>query len=133
MNPQIRYASLAATSVPATAIVGRTAVRCVSAAAENQWFIVDFLGRLIRPTYYTLRHYSSYNVEALRSWRLEGSSDGVSWTWIRVHDNDDSLQASGQSFSWPLECADFYSMFRILMTGPNSNNTWYSIVSVIFT
>ncbi|SPQ96010.1 unnamed protein product (mitochondrion) [Plasmodiophora brassicae] len=74
---KIRYASLAATSVPATAIVGRTAVRCVSAAAENQWFIVDFLGRLIRPTYYTLRHYSSYNVEALRSWRLEGSSDGV--------------------------------------------------------
>jgi hypothetical protein len=57
------------------------------------WFAVALTGGgACRPNAYTLRHYSSWDVEALRSWRLEGSSDGgLTWTPIRVHVDDASL------------------------------------------
>jgi hypothetical protein len=45
--------------------------RCVSSALENSWFVIDLKDREVNPTHYTLRHYASYDTEALRNWRLE--------------------------------------------------------------
>jgi hypothetical protein len=68
-------------SAPASAAIGREVVRCVSASKPNQWFTIDFTvsGKRIRPTAYTLRHYNSWDLEALRNWRFEGSINGMDW------------------------------------------------------
>lgn len=108
----------------ASHVVGRSAERCISSRAEGSWFSVD-LGAAVdlMPNKYTLRHYGSFDLEALRYWALQGSEDGVKWINLRVHVNDKSLERKGQSCSWDLEVkGDFFRVFRVLQTGLNSNN-----------
>ena len=65
-------------SKPMSAICGRDSVRCLTAETEDAWISLNFAnsGLRICPTYYSLRHYASWNIEALRSWNLEGSING---------------------------------------------------------
>jgi len=122
--------SLQHNSEPKNAMVGRTSVRCVSQPNPYQWFEIDFLDRRIIPAKYSLRHYSSYDTEALRNWNLEGSNDGTNWVCLRSHKDDASIISRGQSFSWDLPgITESYSRFRILMTGKNSNDHWYLALS----
>eukprot|EP01083_Nonionella_stella_P152455 488722_1 len=105
--------------------VGRKAARCITKSIENAWFGVDFKGLQINPTHYTLRHYVSNNC-CLRSWDFEGSRDGgKEWITIKKHTNDRSLQGKGSSHTWEVDqCNEFYSLFRIRMTGKNSSGDW---------
>ncbi|KMS93883.1 hypothetical protein BVRB_026960, partial [Beta vulgaris subsp. vulgaris] len=117
-------------SNPISAVVGRTAVRCVSQPSPNQWFVIDFLEHSIIPTHYTLRHYSSWDTEALRFWNLEGSNDGHNWVTLRSHSNDRSLNTRGATHTWDIpNITESYSHFRIYMTGLNSNEHWYLALS----
>lgn len=130
---RVEACSLQHNSMPKSAIVGREAVRCVSQPNQDQWFVIDFLDRRIVPTKYTLRHYSSYDTEALRNWRLEGSTDGTNWVCLREHRDDQSLKAKGQPHTWDItsttQPAESYSKFRIFMFGKNSNDHWYLALS----
>lgn len=47
----------------------------MSNEVKNQWFVIDLKGRLVVPSHYSLRHYSSFDVEALR-WVEEGVLQG---------------------------------------------------------
>ncbi len=144
---RVTMSSLQSDSKPASFLVGRTAVRCVTKAGSPTApasFVVDLLERRVRPTHYTLRHYSSFDKEALRDWTLSGSLDGFTWVTLKDHKGDMRLNAKGQCATWELapivsgsrdvaavssraavasdggDCA--YSKFRVQMTGPNSNN-----------
>jgi len=120
-------------SVDETAVVGREVVRCVTKADPNAWFAVDFVDKWVAPTHYTIRHYSSWDTECLRSWKFEASNDGgKSWLTLREHTNDESLNAMGAAHTWPITSplAEVgYQMFRIKMTGPNSNQHLYLALS----
>jgi hypothetical protein len=127
---RVEACSLQHNSQPKSAIVGREAVRCVSQPNQDQWFVIDFLERRIVPSKYTLRHYSSYDTEALRNWNLEGSTDGTNWVCLRAHRDDLSLQKKGQAITFEIQnCTESYSKFRIFMTGKNSNDHWYLSLS----
>lgn len=63
-------------------------VRCVTSATPNMWFQVDFKDKIIRPSHYTIKHYNSWDTEALRNWVLEGSMDAQKWVLIKEHKND---------------------------------------------
>ena len=115
---------LAADSEPASAIVGTSAVRCVTAPRPNAWFALDFNERSIAPTHYSLRHYSSWDTEALRTWTFEASVDGQNWIILRSHIDDTSLNAKGATHTWNLPGSAtpvFYRYFRVLQRGLNSN------------
>ncbi len=121
-------------SKPVESVVGRDAVRCVSEAKPNMYFVIDFLNRAIRPTHYTLRHYTSWDTEALRHWRFEGSVDqGKSWVVLKTHDGDDALKSKGATHTWSLDLNSdkrtFYSQFRVFQWGPNSNSNHYLALS----
>jgi hypothetical protein len=59
----------------------------------NQWICWEFKTDTVRPTHYSLRSYA-------KSWRLEGSLDGVQWTEIdRRTDVDWDEDISRQSFA----------------------------------
>ena len=117
-------------SAPLSSIVGHEVVRCVTQPRQGSWMCVDLLDKALLLTAYTLRHYSSWDTEALRHWRLEGSADGERWTLLREHTNDDSLDAKGKAVTWMIDvnapgCARAYRMFRITQTGENSNKHHY--------
>ena len=96
-------------------VIGRFATRCVSEPEEAAWFSIDFGKQLkIKPTAYTLRHYTSWDTEALRNWNLEASNDGNEWIVIKKHENDESLHKRGQAHTWTIEeCNQYYRIFRI--------------------
>lgn len=88
------------------------------------WISID-LGpyRKVTPTYYTLRHGLNYKADSLRTWDLQGSTDGVNWKTIKRHANDRSLNAPFAHASWPIPGpVEGYRFFRILQNGHNSSN-----------
>eukprot|EP01083_Nonionella_stella_P195932 721256_1 len=122
-------------SKPINCVVGRSLVRCLTDFDESASITIHFGKRLkIKATHYTLRHFESRDTEALRNWNFEGSNDGVNWTLISEHKNDETLNEKGKSHTWDVpetkkdeaKTTDgYFSIFRIRMTGPNSNDNYY--------
>lgn len=79
------------------------------------------------PTHYTLRHYESYDIEALRNWKFQAARGGGAWVTIREHTKDAALDKKGKAHTWDLPEApsQFFNRFRVLQTGPNSNGNKY--------
>jgi len=125
----VTSSSLMHDSQPAFALVGRSAVRCVTKPADNSWYQVDFLKYKVKPTHYMLRHYISWDSEAARHWHLEASNDNKDWVVLKKHENDESLDAKGKCFTWPLHANEFFQRFRIRQTGLNSNRHNYLALS----
>ena len=78
-------------------------------------------GRSLRLDHYCLRS-DSFATYKLRNWNLQGTNDGVEWTTLRQHVNDQSLGLTRMSTAaWPVEgCQVAYRYFRVFKTGPNS-------------
>merc|ERR1719216_27357 len=113
-------------SAPATAICGRSVVRCVCMAEKNNWFMIDFRNLYIRLTHYTLRHYDSWDTECLRNWYLEGSNDLKKFKIIKEHKKDKSLFGKGAAHTWQVDTkGKRYRAYRIRQFGHNSNKHWY--------
>ena len=94
---------------------------------EDSWVAVDLgEGRSLRLDHYCLRS-DSFATYKLRNWNLQGTNDGVEWTTLRQHVNDQSLEDTPMSTAaWPVEGCDVaYRYFRIFNTGPNSGNVEY--------
>ena len=99
----------------------------------SSWFALDLGdGRSVIPTSYTLRHGANYRADALRNWDFQGSIDGVTWTMLRRHKNDASLNSGFATRTWPVpNQAQAYRYFRILQTGHNSSNHNFLLLSGI--
>ena len=121
----ITSSSLMSDSQALSALVGRISTRCVTKPHQRSWMQINIKDVKIKLTHYTLRHYNSWDTEALRYWNLEGSNDGQSWIPIRQHMDDKALRRVGASHTWPVDTNQYFSFFRIYMTGRNSNNHWY--------
>jgi len=48
---------------------------------------------------YTLRHSRGYSNSALRNWLLQGSKDGLNWTTLVTHTDDQRLTVPGYDLS----------------------------------
>lgn len=121
----VKSCELVRDSEPAFSWIGRGTVRCATRNLMNSWFSVDFIKKFIRPTHYSLRHYSSWDTEALRFWVFEGSNDENSWTIISQHQSDTSLKKRGATHTWKVNCSNAFRIFRIRLTGYNSNNHFH--------
>ena len=60
-------------------------------------FIFAFLGLWVIPNAYTLRHARGYGRSALRNWQFQVSKDGVTWTTLYDHQDDQSLNDPGST------------------------------------
>jgi ankyrin repeat protein len=121
--------SLMNNSEPITAICGRSLVRCVTVSEPRQWISVDLVDKWLVPTHYSIKHYSSWDTEALRNWRFDVSNDGKEWYTLKVHENDAVLTGKGATHTWALpnsgKATTPFRMFRIYQTGKNSNDHEY--------
>ncbi|KAL5201989.1 hypothetical protein ABZP36_012941 [Zizania latifolia] len=94
----------------------------------SSWWMVD-IGQehQLMCNYYTVRQDGSTTF--MRSWALQGSMDGRSWTSLRVHDDDKTICQPGQFASWPITGPSAllpFRFFRVMLTGPATgvSNTW---------
>lgn len=77
--------------------------------------------------YYTLRQDGSRAY--MRSWNLQGSLDGKTWTNLRIHENDQTVCKPGQFASWPIVGPNALLPFRfvrVILTSPttDASNPW---------
>src|SRR3989338_3552751 len=134
-NPHVqRIISVTASSITKgnpVELVGVVPTELWTKDVPASWFCVD-LGstRSVRVTHYTLRHGGNYRADSLRTWDLQGSLDGQSWTLLSRHSNDESLNSAFAVHSWPtLPLPTSFRYFRVLQTGHNSSNHNFLVLS----
>eukprot|EP01083_Nonionella_stella_P110673 324051_1 len=109
--------------------IGRGNVQAYTTNNKGSFFYVDLKKNKIQPAAYTLKngHYGDYH---LKAWNLEASNDGETWTCLKKHESDKSLKGEYKSQTWTLNNINqFYSLFRIVMTGTNGKNNWQLMCS----
>ncbi|EXB56306.1 BTB/POZ domain-containing protein [Morus notabilis] len=90
---------------------------------SSTWWMVDIgSNHQLMCNYYTLRQDGSRAY--IRSWSLQGSLDGKTWTNLSVHENDQTVCKLGQFASWPIVGPNAlrpFRFFRALLTGPTTD------------
>jgi hypothetical protein len=95
----------------------------------SSWFAVDLLHFQVLPRAYALRHGGNYKADSLRTWDFQGSNDGRTWTVIRRHTNDESLNGPFATATFEVHTTQRFRCFRILQTGHNSSNHNFLVLS----
>ncbi|KAJ6336427.1 hypothetical protein OIU78_012928 [Salix suchowensis] len=89
----------------------------------HAWWMIDIgQDHQLMCNHYTLRQDGSRAF--IRSWNLQGSLDGKTWTNLRVHENDQTICKAGQFASWPITGPQAllpFRFFRIVLTGPTTD------------
>jgi hypothetical protein len=85
----------------------------------GEWICCDFKTLRIGPTHYTLRAGHGFH---LKSWAVEGSNDGASWTEIDRHENNSDLNAYGTVKTFAVARSGSVHMIRLRQTGPSHSN-----------
>jgi hypothetical protein len=101
-----------------------------SGAEEGAWLCYDFYDKAVRLTAYTLMSHSGRDGGKgrcnLKSWRVEGSTDGVPWFTLDEQTGYDGLddQAASQGFPLSTEGNTLgeFRFVRLVLTGPSSSN-----------
>jgi hypothetical protein len=91
--------------------------------AANSWVCYDFGDARISLTHYSIRNRCDYDGHHLRTWRLEGSVDGLSWTELDREENNERLSGKGTiaSFAIAARHRKAFRMIRLQQTGKNSS------------
>ncbi|XP_062227782.1 BTB/POZ domain-containing protein At2g30600 isoform X2 [Phragmites australis] len=101
---------------------------CIEEGKKRSWWMVDIgQDHQLMCNYYTVRQDGSTTF--MRSWVLQGSMDGWSWTNLRVHEDDQTICQPGQFASWPIPGPPAllpFRFFRVALMGPAAgvSNTW---------
>jgi hypothetical protein len=78
----------------------------------GQRICLDFKTLRIEPTHYTMRSFS------LKSWAVEGSDDGASWTEIDRRENNSDLSIKGTVKTFVVSRSGSFGRIRLRQTGP---------------
>jgi hypothetical protein len=82
----------------------------------RQWICFDFKSLRIEPTHYTIR---TFLFDCLKSWTLEGSDDGVSWTEIDRRENNSDLDDTFAVKTFAVSRSGSFERIRLRQIGPN--------------
>ncbi|MFK0733478.1 MAG: discoidin domain-containing protein [Gloeotrichia echinulata HAB0833] len=91
----------------------------------NQWVQVDFLGRKVSLTHYTIQGRNDDNYHHLRNWVLQGSNDGVNFDVLDTRTNNSSINRSSWFLGVLGTSSNYYRYIRLTQTGANSEGDSY--------
>ncbi|XP_068632880.1 E3 ubiquitin-protein ligase Ufd4 isoform X2 [Battus philenor] len=92
---------------------------------DRRAFIAVDLGLHIIPSAYTLRHARGYGRSALRNWLFQMSIDGVTWSTLAAHNDEQALQEPGSTATWRLRADASYRYLRVQQNGKNASGQSY--------
>mmetsp|Transcript_5493 Transcript_5493/g.8535 ORF Transcript_5493/g.8535 Transcript_5493/m.8535 type:complete len:428 (+) Transcript_5493:90-1373(+) len=106
-------------------IVSREQTYTRSDDAKDSWFALDLGNRWLKVSKYTLQHGRDAARFLLRSWVLEGSADGKTWSILDTRTNDCSLDRAWATHSWDVHTDEFVRHVRVRIVGPDSDGGHY--------
>eukprot|EP01084_Bolivina_argentea_P302995 523073_1 len=114
-------------SQPSYEFIGRNKTRTLTQNLQPSFFYVDFGKYGLKPTHYTLRHYSTQAQYHLKCWEFQGSNDGTNWTCLKKHNDETSLKGASKSHTWKLSnnIDEYYSYFRVVLTSTIDGGYWH--------
>jgi hypothetical protein len=80
----------------------------------NEWICLDFKERRLAPTHYAI--WSGWL--PLKSWKVEGSSDGQNWTLLDKKNDNFDVKDDRSFRTFPLWSSPTVRMIRLTLTGP---------------
>jgi hypothetical protein len=86
----------------------------------------------ICPTWYTMSYYEGGHGYLLRYWQLLGSNDGQNFEVIKDHVNDESFLEEKPTHTFQVQCSKSYSVFRLLITGKDTDGWYFLAVRYVF-
>lgn len=95
---------------------------------NTAWWMVDLgQGHQLMCNHYTVRQDGSRAF--MRNWSFQGSMDGITWTNLRIHENDETVCKPGQFASWAVVGPNAllpFRFFRVVLSAPTSDaaNPW---------
>jgi hypothetical protein len=92
-----------------------------TASVERPWFLIDLTPSDIKviPTHYRIG--TGHNGAFLPiHWVFQGSTNGVDFVDLYVHDDDHTLSVHNPIHTFPLNCTEAFSYFKLIQTGDNS-------------
>ena len=94
--------------------------------SPNSWICIDFINRRIIPTHYTVGTSHDAN-NHLKSWVIEGSSDGNSWDKLDEQSNCSVMNGQRIVHTFPINTQNGkeYRFIRIRQTDKNWGNNNY--------
>ena len=87
-------------SPPASALVGREAVHCLTTLVREVWLCVELMAVYVRPSAYSLR--LPEPGQGVEEWRLQASNDGVHWTELLCHRRREGVEKGKTGRGWQL-------------------------------
>lgn len=105
--------------------IGREKVEAYTENTKNSFFSINLKKYKVKPNAYTLRN-NYFGGNYMKSWNFEGSNDGKTWQILSQHKDNKSLEGEYQSKTWQVvNVNEYYSFFRIIMTGTDGNGDHY--------
>jgi hypothetical protein len=100
-------------------------------SSPDSYVTIDFRPSrvAILPDHYTMSYYRGGHGYLLRHWQLLGSNDGETFDVIKAHENDERLTEEAPTQTWEVECGTPYSIFKILITGKDTNGFYFLAIS----
>lgn len=91
--------------------------------SPQQWIKFTFKDYLISMNGYSMKTHSVGGNGHSRSWRVEGSMDGNSWTVIHSVNNSDALTTIGAVYSTDLpKYTSYFKQIKFTQIGPNNKS-----------
>jgi hypothetical protein len=118
---EITASSVFGTNYPRNAVDFRDNGLCFSSEDEpDQLICLDFKTLRIEPTHYTIQTGSE---NYLKSWAVEGSDDGASWTEIDRRENTNDLNSWRTAKTFVVSRSGSFERIRLRQTGRNHSGS----------
>ena len=110
-------------SSPIQLLLSSTPCKWFTEDIPNQWLKFDFKDMIITISAYTFYMCESSNAWNIRSWKLEGSKDDISWQIIDEHRHNPVLNGTTNLCTWKCYPTGPFRYIKITQTGQNSGGT----------
>merc|ERR1712228_942678 len=121
---ELKTSAMNTDSKPSYEFIGRNKTRTLTQNLQPSFFSVGFGKYGMKPTHYSLRHYITKATHHLKFWEFQGSNDAINWTCLRKHNDDSSLKGISKSCTWTVDTKEYFSYFRVWVTGATDYGNW---------
>jgi hypothetical protein len=101
-----------------------------SANLLGGWICYDFKEARVSVMNYSMRAAAHTSGGCnLRSWVLEGSTDGENWTELDRQEDSRALYSANAIGTWQIEATEFFRRIRVRSIGVNQQGTFNFFIS----